>query len=174
MEGLSVHISMHIHFVMVYGTLSNLKFIRPLFSSATRKQQWLSYSLSEQQRRPNVRESSGNVGKHYIHEVSFIQALQGFSLKLASLIFRLKTAFNGYFLSPLLLWRTGKVNDGKPKSNKTTQTAKRWESMKDRPSLNWIVSVICCTNTLCQSVQLRGKPPSVVHCVARQICHWSV
>lgn len=56
MEGLSVHISMLIHFVKVYGILSNLRFIRSLFSSATRKQQWLSYSLSEQQRWPYVRE----------------------------------------------------------------------------------------------------------------------
>lgn len=86
MEGLSVRISMPIHFVMVHGTLSNLKFIKPLLSSATRKQQWLSYPLSERQRWPYITETSGNVGKHYIHEVSFIQTLQGFSLKLATLL----------------------------------------------------------------------------------------
>lgn len=55
MEGLRVRISMIILFVKVYGTLSNLRLIRSVFSSATRKQQWLSYSPSEQQRWPYVR-----------------------------------------------------------------------------------------------------------------------
>lgn len=42
MEGLRVRISMIIQFVKVYGTLSNLRFIRSVFLSATRKQQRLS------------------------------------------------------------------------------------------------------------------------------------
>lgn len=110
MEGLRVRISMIIQFVKVYGTLSNLRFIRSVFSSATRKQQRLSYSLSEQQRWPHVTECSSDGGKHYIHEISFIAALQGFSLKLAAISW-LKTASVGICKFLSLLWRTCQVNN---------------------------------------------------------------
>lgn len=115
MEGLSVRISMPIHFVMVYGTLSILKFHRSLFSSATRKQQWLSYALSERQRWPYVRVSSANIGKQCIH--LFKHSRDSVKTGNSYLISRLKMALMDSLCVLLFLLRSCKVNNDNPQSN---------------------------------------------------------
>lgn len=152
MEGLSVRISMPIHFVMVYGTLSILKFHRSLFSSATRKQQWLSYALSVRQRWPYVRVSSANIDKQCIH--LFKHSRDSVKTGNSYLISRLKMALMDSLCVLLFLLRSCKVNNDNPHSNKTTYTQK-WESVKEEPSFKHNVSIVYRTNTPCQSVQLR-------------------
>ena len=80
MEGLSVHISMPIHFVLVYYPISNSSSAcyppLPLESSSDSPILSVSSRGGCTSHRAPV-----NVGKHYIHKLSFIQALQGFSLK---------------------------------------------------------------------------------------------
>ena len=59
-------------------------------------------SSSEQQRRPHVRQSPSNAGKHQKHELWFILKLQGIRFK-AGNSYLTKSVCNGYILSPLPL-----------------------------------------------------------------------
>lgn len=100
--------------------------------------------------------ASVNVGKCKVHEGSFIQALQGFTLKQATLISVKKTTFMHLFW--FLLWRRSEVNNGKPKIKQDKGNCKE-NVNPSQAELFWNTSSVMFV-TLIPSVtlQLWGKP----------------
>lgn len=100
--------------------------------------------------------ASVNVGKYKVYEGSFIQALQGFTLKQATLISVKKTTFMHLFW--FLLWRCSEVNNGKPKIKHDKGNCKENKSITGRTSLKHILCNVCHTNIPSVTLQLWGKP----------------